>query len=183
MPEEVKIPISQQSFKDVKDIQKSFKDILGTLDAISTKKVRFSGIDEVTKSKEKRLKVDKSINASLRMLKQEEKNYAIAVSKTGKELAKLRVQTQAVKKAHKEQAKSALGLLSPYDRLSKRLTDLKKKAKEARKKNKSEKKKSISQASLVNQSTSSNNTFQLLLLFIGVIEIIVAALPTSKKNQ
>lgn len=61
----------------------------------------------------------------------------------------------------------------------------KKKAKEARKKKKSEKKsekkKSISQASLVGSNAPSSNVFQLLLLLIGVIVVIVAALPIAKK--
>ena len=126
MPNNIKFNIDPSSQKGLENVNNLVEEIYKNLQSISQLKV--NPVDRSSATRE-RIKAEKTLNTSLKQIEAQEKRLAIANSNAGKELAKLRLETQVATKKNKELAKSTLGMVTPYDKLKKSMVEAKKNAK------------------------------------------------------
>lgn len=109
--------ISEQT-KTIKEYNKVLKN------AQETEEKGRKVIKESAQATEKAFQETKALSAAQKELQRLEEKLTQTQSERGKELAKLRLQIQEQNKANKESAKESLGLLSVYQKESKRLKEL-----------------------------------------------------------
>ena len=129
MPNSIKFPIDGKSKKELQEVLAITDKLFTNLEKISTKKIKVQSSKELAKQqKQSNEQTTKAIDLTKQLEKAQQQLLA-AQSKEGKQLVELRTEKAKVNAETRKQYKEATALLTPYQKLSKSLKDLKDKAK------------------------------------------------------
>ena len=126
---EIKPIFSKEAEKQILEINKGINSVYKSIQDINSNPVKLTSSKDYATQQAKLNKELAEQNTSMKQIERSTKALVISKSEAGRVTAKLKLETQLQTKANKAAAASTLGLISPYQKLSKELDTARNKAK------------------------------------------------------